>query len=377
MIKSIKIIADDKIPYLKGALEPFAIVQYVPGNEINHTILKDADTLITRTRTICNKDLLEGTKVKLIASATIGYDHIDTEYCNSEGISWTNAPGCNSGSVAQYIASALVRLSIKYNFDFSDKTIGIIGHGNVGSKVAHIAKILGMRVLVNDPPLKRNDKLPDSVSINEIYKQSDILTFHVPLNKDGMDKTLKMLDEEVLDSIKPGSMIINSSRGEIFDNEALKKALKNKKIKGAVLDVWENEPNIDTELLNLLDFATPHIAGYSVDGKANGTAMSVQAISKYYQFGLDNWLPSNLPKPENAEIKIDCKGKTRQAIFAEAILATYDIALDDRLLRNSVNTFEEQRGNYPFRREFQIYTLSLTSDESHFANVLSEIGFKI
>ncbi len=372
-----KIVADDKIPFLRGALEPFADVFYYPGKDINNEILKDADALITRTRTICNKELLQGTKVKFIATATIGFDHIDTDYCDANHIKWTNAPGCNSGSVMQYIASALVRLSMKHNFDLSEKTIGIVGHGNVGSKVARLASAIGMKVLINDPPLQRNGDLQNGVSLIEIKEKADIITFHVPLKKAGIDKTFHLVDAEFIKSLKFNTLIINSSRGEVVDNSALKLALQNKQIAGAVLDVWEKEPNIDKELLSLVDIATPHIAGYSADGKANGTAMSVQAISDFFGLGLKNWFPSNVPLPQHAEITIDKKTKTEMEILSQFILNTYDIWSDDLRLRNSINTFEKQRGDYPMRREFSSYSVKMDSSNISLKEKLQKIGFKI
>jgi len=371
------IIADDKIPFLKGALEPFAEVLYHPGKDINNEILKDADALIIRTRTICNKELLQGTKVKFIATATIGFDHIDTDYCDANHIKWTNAPGCNSGSVMQYIGSALVRLSMKHNFDLSEKTIGIVGCGNVGSKVARLASAIGMKVLINDPPLQRKGDLQNGVSLNEIKEKADIITFHVPLNKVGIDKTLHLVNDEFIASLKPTTLIINSSRGEVIDNSALKLALQNKQIAGAVLDVWEKEPNIDKALLDLVDIATPHIAGYSADGKANGTAMSVQAISDFFGLGLTNWFPSNVPLPQNPEIRIESNEKKDVEILSELILATFDIQSDDGRLRNSIDTFEKQRGDYPMRREFSSYSVKMDPSNISLIEKLQKIGFKI
>ena len=373
----IKIIADDKIPFLKGALEPFAEVLYYPGKEIKNEILRNADALITRTRTLCTKELLEGTKVKFIATATIGFDHIDTEYCNSKGIQWTNAPGCNSGSVMQYIASVLVNLSLKYDFNFSDKTLGIVGHGNVGSKVSKLATALGFNVLINDPPLHRAGLLANHVSLEEIKEKADIITFHVPLNKEGIDKTLYLVDQNFLNTLKPSCILINSSRGNVVDNNALKTALKKNIIEGAILDVWEKEPVIDVELLDLVDYATPHIAGYSADGKANGTAMSVQAISNFFDFGLKNWFPANVPVPSNPVLVLDYAEKTESEIFSEAILATYNIQADDERLKKSVETFERQRGDYPIRREFANYSIRSVSKNQKIEQKLQQIGFEI
>jgi erythronate-4-phosphate dehydrogenase len=371
-----KIVADNKIPFLQGALEPFAEVLYVPGEDINNEILIDADALITRTRTKCNRDLLEGTLVKFIATATIGFDHIDTAYCDAKGIKWINAPGCNSGSVMQYIASALVVLASKHRFKLSGKTLGVVGHGNVGLKVARLGRALGMKVMVNDPPLYRKGLLRNSVSLFEIVSKADIITFHVPLNRGGIDNTFHLADDDFFNALKSGTILINSSRGEVVDGLSLKKALKNKLIKGAVLDVWENEPFIDLELLDLVDIATPHIAGYSADGKANGTAMSVQAISDFFGFGLKNWYPVNVPLPEYPYISTENKERSEEEFFSEIILKTYNILQDDRRLRNSVVTFEKQRGNYPVRCEF-IHYIVKTENKKELSEKLRSIGFKI
>lgn len=370
-----KIIADNNIPFLKGVLEPFAEVEYYRGEDITPDKVKDADALIIRTRTKCDANLLSGSKIKFITTATIGFDHIDTFFCDANNIKWTNAPGCNSGSVMQYIASALAQISNKYKFSFSDKTIGIIGVGNVGSKVARLASLLGMKVLLNDPPRKRKEGKADFVSIKTIQEKADIITFHVPLNLKGRDKTFHLFNEDFLRKIKDGTIIINSSRGEVVSTEILKKGLTYKKVKAAVIDVWENEPNIDFELLNLVDIATPHIAGYSSDGKANGTSMSVQALSRYFNLGLDNWVPENIPTPSNPSFQIDCENLNKEEAIKRAILTTYDILKDDKTLRKSPSTFENQRGDYPLRREFQAYEPKILNGKNKFVQMLNSLGF--
>ena len=372
-----KIVADNKIPFLKGVLEPYAEVAYYPGTEINAKLVNDADALLVRTRTKCNANLLENSKVKFIATATIGFDHIDTAYCESKDIRWTNAPGCNSVSVMQYIASALVFLSEKYNFNYSDKTLGVVGGGNVGSKVALLASGLGMKVLLNDPPRERVEGKSKFVSLQKIQENADIITFHVPLNNEGVDKTYHLVDEDFLHGIKPETIIINSSRGEVVSAASLKKALKEKKIKAALLDVWENEPLIDKELLDLVDIGTPHIAGYSADGKAMGTAMSVQALSRFFNFNLNNWLPDNIPQVHNNKIEIDCKELNIQEVINKAVLATYNIENDSTALKKSLKTFEAQRGNYPLRREFNAYEVCLKNDKNNIGQLLSTLGFRI
>jgi erythronate-4-phosphate dehydrogenase len=372
-----KIVADNKIPFLKGVLEPYAEVAYYPGTEINAKLVNDADALLVRTRTKCNANLLENSKVKFIATATIGFDHIDTAYCESKDIRWTNAPGCNSVSVMQYIASALVFLSEKYNFNYSDKTLGVVGGGNVGSKVALLASGLGMKALLNDPPRERVEGKGKFVSLQKIQENADIITFHVPLNNEGVDKTYHLVDEDFLHSIKPETIIINSSRGEVVSAASLKKALKEKKIKAALLDVWENEPLIDKELLDLVDIGTPHIAGYSADGKAMGTAMSVQALSRFFNFNLNNWLPDNIPQVHNNKIEIDCEELNIQEVINKAVLATYNIENDSTALKKSLKTFEAQRGNYPLRREFHAYEVCLKNDKNNIGQLLSTLGFRI
>jgi len=207
-----KIVTDNKIPYIKGALEPFADVVYLSGNKTTPVIVKDADALITRTRTKCNRQLLEGSKVRFIATATIGFDHIDTDYCKQAGIEWKNAPGCNAGSVTQYIASALFSHSLKKGFELKDKTIGVVGVGHVGSKVAALCETIGMKVLLNDLPRERREGSGKFVSLQQIREEADIITFHVPLNKSGSDATWHMVNHDFLMNLNQ-PLLINSCRG--------------------------------------------------------------------------------------------------------------------------------------------------------------------
>ena len=330
-----KIVCDDKIPFLKGVFEPFAQVVYLPGKEIGPEDVKDADALITRTRTVCNQQLLEGSKVKIIATATIGYDHIDTRWCESKGIAWKNAAGCNSSSVQQYIVSVLCTLTQRYGLHFEELTLGVVGVGHVGSKVAAAAKTLGMKVLLCDPPRARKEGPEQFVSLDELVRRSDIITIHVPLSTEGPDATWHLFDTARIASLRPDQILINSSRGAVVDNTALKNALKAGGLKAAVLDVWENEPEIDTELLDLLAIATPHIAGYSADGKANGTAAAVQAVASCLGLPLTDWRPEATPE-----------------LLCETALRPYDVSEDDARLRKNPELFEKLREEYPVRRDF-------------------------
>lgn len=378
MSKKIKIVADNKIPFLRGVLEPYAEIEYYPGGEISNDKIRDADALIIRTRTNCNAELLEHSNVKLITTATIGFDHIEKEYCDRNEVKWINAPGCNSNSVMQYFTSAILNIAQSENINLAEKKIGIVGVGNVGRKIQKVSKILGMSVLLNDPPRERVEGHQNFCDLENIISDSDIISFHVPLNKEGIDKTLHLADEDFFNLLKKKPIIINSSRGEVVKTLAIKKALQGEQVSNVVLDVWENEPEIDLELLELVDFGTPHIAGYSADGKANGTSVCVNTINKFFNLGLStNWYPENIPLAKNGnKIKIDCDNREDQEVISEVISATYSIALDDETLRNSPETFEFQRGNYPIRREFQNYSMQLNDCNSEVVNTLVKMGFK-
>ncbi|MEW6652326.1 MAG: 4-phosphoerythronate dehydrogenase [Bacteroidota bacterium] len=378
MTARIKIIADDKIPFLKGVLEPFADIAYLSPKEITKEVVGDADALLIRTRTKCNAELLENSDLKFIATATIGYDHIDTAYCGSKNIKWISAPGCNSSSVQQYIASALATVAARNSFELTAKTLGIVGVGNVGNKVEKFAKAIGMNVLLCDPPRARTEGCNPFVSLDELIAKSNIITFHVPLNRSGEDKTFHLADSKFFESFSDSKIIFNSSRGEVVETQALKHAIKNGKVSCAVLDVWENEPNIDLELLELVDLATPHIAGYSADGKANGTAKCVNGLADFFNLPLQSrWYPQEIPKAYNSEvINFDCTGFNVHEIISKVILHTYKIEEDDKRLRTSIDTFEKQRGDYHARREFNYYTLSLDNCTDSVLNKLHQIGFK-
>lgn len=371
-----KIVADIDIPFLKGVLEPYARMVYRDGSAISRADLCDADALIVRTRTVCDSTLLKGTRVRFIATATIGFDHIDREFCRLAGIDWASAPGCNASSVLQYVAAALGHLSGKREFALLGKTIGVVGVGNVGAQVVRFCERMGMRVLQNDPPRQRREKSSLFVSLETLLREADILTLHVPLNRDGEDRTFHLLDEERLKRLRPEQILMNTSRGEIVETEALKALLKRKGVAASVLDVWEGEPQIDRELLAMADLATSHIAGYSADGKANGTAMAVAAVSRFFGFPLTGWYPPDIPLPPHTKIDIDAKNLSPERVVHAAVRETYDIAADDRALRNSPEDFERLRSGYSLRREFPAYHVSLRNAGPEVATLLEKIGFE-
>jgi len=373
----IKIVADSHIPFLKGVLEPFAQINYFPGEEIKNLDLSDTDAIIIRTRTKCNRKLLNNSGISFIASATIGVDHIDLEYCKTNYITVQNAPGCNSASVCQYIMSALTYLSKTRRWSLKDKTLGVVGHGNVGTKVAGMAKILGMNVIVNDPPKQKTNYNYSYVSIKEIIRFSDIISLHVPLTKSGLYKTFRMVNKKFLSEMSVNQILINSSRGGVVDEVVLKETLTNKKIYGVILDVWENEPCIDQEFMNKTIIGTPHIAGYSVDGKANGTAKVVNQISRYFNFGLENWYPTELPKPESTILSSLNPGKSDEELLYDILLKTYDIQQNNMNFKNNPKNFEHFRYSHPIRREYPFHQINSTGLSLSLISQLKNLGFII
>jgi erythronate-4-phosphate dehydrogenase len=336
-----------------------------------------SDALLIRTRTRCNSELLNGTPVKFIGTPTIGFDHIDTDYCEKNDIKWTNAPGCNSSSVQQYIAAALLRISAESGFSLKDKTLGIIGVGNVGSKVQNLANAFGMKLILNDPPRARKERKKIFSSLEQILNESDIITLHVPLNMSGQDKTFHLFNNGTFSMLKKGTWFINSSRGEVVETEALKDALGGEKLAGAVIDVWEREPEIDIPLMHMAFLATPHIAGYSADGKANGTSMIVKDLCGSFDLPLADWYPPEVPDPPEPRLTIDCNGKSNEEILRKAVFHTYNIVEDDIRLRFDPSRFEKERENYPVRREFSCYTIDLKNGNDEIKKLLKSLGFKV
>jgi erythronate-4-phosphate dehydrogenase len=373
----IKIVADNKIPFLKEMPGGVAELTFIPGREISRDKIMDADALIVRTRTKCNEKLLRGTGVKFIASATIGFDHIDIGYCNANGIGWTNAPGCNSGSVMQYIASALSWIAISSGKAFGELTLGVVGVGNVGTKVENLGRALGMKVLLNDPPRQRSEGGQMFTELKYLLEQSDIVTMHVPLNCAGPDKSYHLADENFFRSMKKGTWFINTSRGEVMHSRSLADSLRTGHLAGTVLDVWENEPDIDLELLRLAGISTPHIAGYSLDGKANGTAQSVRSVSRHFDLGIDSWYPDNIPPPSGEIITVTSEMESLEQVAGKLFKHTYNIETDSAMLRSAPGKFESFRDNYHPRREFGAYKVNFENPRHPFIDTFRKLGFRV
>lgn len=341
-----KIVVDKFIPYVNGVFEPFAEVQYLAPADFTPEAVRCADALIVRTRTHCNAALLSGTQVRFIATATIGYDHIDADFCQKNGIKWTNAPGCNAPAVGRYVASVLCFWAKKYGIDLREKTLGIVGVGHVGREVLKMAKLLGMSVLLNDPIREKAEKSSEFVSLTQLAHEADIITFHTPLTRDGEFATYHMADAQFFADCRRKPLIINAARGGVVDENALKNALKSEQISDCAIDCWENEPRIDAELLQMAMIATPHIAGYSADGKAAATEMCVRAVSQFFGLGLDDFCVKDLPKTEPCH----CQSYDE---LTQTILRSYDISCDDAALRSAPNDFEKLRSEYKLRRDAQ------------------------
>ena len=347
MYRRIKIVADSNIPFLEGIFEPYADIAYIDGKDIRREDIINADALIIRTRTKRNEELLHGTRVSLIATATIGTDHIDMDYCRANGIRVYNAQGCNAGGVMQYVFTGLYGTASRNGIKLDGMTLGIIGVGNVGKKVEHLAKYLGFNVLKCDPPRAEREGPEEFVSMDYLVANSNIVTMHTPL-----DETTKgMADRHFFEMMRPGTFFINASRGEVVDEEALMEARV--KLGPVIIDTWNNEPNINLKLLDMTDIATPHIAGYSFQGKQNGTASAVRAVARQFDInGLYHFYPAcNLP--EHQPKRLDLKGKT-QGEITTIFQYNYPIFTDDFIFRMDPRNFERLRSEYQYRREIYV-----------------------
>lgn len=345
--KRLKIVADKAIPFLKGVFDPYADMTYLPGDKIGPEDVRDADVLMVRTRTKCNADLLEGSKVKFIATATIGTDHIDFPYCDSKGIVVRNAPGCNAGGVMEYVFSALYGLASRKSISLQGDTIGIIGVGHVGSLIERMGRALGFKILKCDPPRAEAEGSFGFCDLEYLLQNSQIVTLHVPLD----ETTRGMANSEFFSLMQPGAFFINAARGEVVCDDALKAAIP--KLGPVIIDTWNHEPDIDLDLMDKVAIATPHIAGYSYQGKQNGTAAAVRAVAHY--FGITE-LYEFFPKtdlPENEAVKLDLKD-LNQGEIASVLQYNYPIFTDDFMLRLNPENFDKLRSEYNYRREVYI-----------------------
>ena len=395
-----KIIADENIPYVREAFSELGDVTTLSGRLIARDTLDDAEMLLVRSITRVGRELLEGSRVKFVATATIGEDHIDKPWLAAHGVEFASAPGSNAGSVTQYVASALLMLEERLPLDLRGMRLGVVGVGNVGSRVVRAARALGMEVVMNDPPLERMRNVERGMR-NEGNKghkgqeepglvfepldrilECDIVTMHVPLTREGVDRTYHFVDDVFLSRLKPGAILINTSRGPVVDGVALKDALDSGRLRACVLDVWEGEPNIDVSLLKRVFIGTPHIAGYSFDGKVNGTRMIYEAACRFLGREPD-WDPAPLlPRLEHPRVEAD--GSAEGALNS-TVRAVYDIMKDDAAMRGLIECepgeqarfFDRLRKEYPRRREFFNTTVKVRPRNPELEARLAGLGFNV
>ncbi|MFI3315753.1 MAG: 4-phosphoerythronate dehydrogenase [Rikenellaceae bacterium] len=332
-----KIIVDDKIPYIKGVFDPFFEVEYIAGSKISADSVRDCDALVVRTRTLCNESLLSGSRVKVIVTATIGMDHIDMNYCQKEGIEVRNAAGCNASAVVQYVLA----VAVIENLEPGVSTIGIVGYGNIGSLLAQRCKDFGFKVLAYDPFKEGDECLVDELEL--LLSNSDLVTLHVPLTKDGKHKSFKMVDKAFFSKIKQGAIFVNTSRGEVVDERSLLEAIESGHLKSVAVDVWCNEPLINSALLQKANYSTTHIAGYSRRGKERATEMAVRAVAS--KFSIKELLCWAIESTNSLEVASWSELKDVMAKY-------FDIAKESSVLKSDIEAFEKIREQYNYREEF-------------------------
>jgi len=379
-----KIIVDENIPFAREAFGTLGQVISMPGRDITKANLADARILCVRSVTKVDARLLEGAAVKFVGSATIGTDHLDMEYLDRSEIHYCSAPGCNADSVADYVTASLLYLAGKRRSRLEGKIIGVVGCGNVGSRVVKRAGAMGMTVLENDPPLARQTGDKRYLPLEELFA-ADYISFHVPLTLKGPDATYHIVNSDFLKRMGSQAILFNTSRGPVADSGALKSALLRGLIGGAVLDVWENEPYVDMELMDLASLATPHIAGYSLDGKINGTAMIYNQICRWLDIEPSWNARLQLPETDHPCIDLDAAGRQDEDVLRDAVFTVYPIEKDDSAMRDlrdlpgeaRARAFDMLRKNYPGRREFSLTTVRLQNASTRLTARLRGVSFQL
>lgn len=380
-----RILVDKNNPFVAEAFSDFGEVRAISTAEFTPEMVQDVDALVIRSETRITQGLLERSRVRFVGSATIGTDHVDLDFLDQRGIAFSNAPGCNANSVAEYFVAALLRFAETEGMHLAGRTIGVVGVGNVGSKVVKKAEALGFTVLQNDPPKRRATGDPSFVDLDDLMG-ADFVSLHVPLTNVGPDATHHLFDARRIAKMKRGSILVNTARGSVVATEAVKEALRSGHLGAALLDVWENEPGIDTELLSMAQLGTPHIAGYSFDGKLNAVRMIHSAMAQVFRIAPRWRTPAALPPPKTREVAIGRDRSTRfQSQLHEIVRLCYDIESDDMSLRELLRMdpakrsahFRRLRAEYPVRREFGATTIRLASDDVELRKLLGEIGFQV
>ncbi|WP_226475130.1 4-phosphoerythronate dehydrogenase PdxB [Pseudomonas sp. MWU16-30323] len=374
------IVADENIPLLDAFFEGFGEIRRVPGRSIDRATIEQADVLLVRSVTNVNRALLEGTPVRFVGTCTIGTDHLDLDYFQRAGIQWSSAPGCNARGVVDYVLGSLLTLAEIEGADLAQRTYGVVGAGEVGGRLVKVLKALGWKVLVCDPP-RQIAEGGDYVGLQQIVEQCDVISLHTPLNKSGNGSTWHLFDRERLNQLKPGAWLINASRGPVVDNAALKEVLLEREDLQAVLDVWEGEPQVDVDLADLCVLATPHIAGYSLDGRQRGTAQIYQALCRYFGQEATIQLNDLLPEPWLAEVTLNANTDPAWALAA-LCRGVYDPRRDDADFRRSLvgtvdkqrKAFDQLRKHYAPRREIEGLKVRINGESAVLSSIVAALG---
>ena len=369
-----KILVDENMPYARELFSRLGEVRAVPGRPIPTDALTDADALMVRSVTKVNEALLGDKAIKFVGTATAGTDHVDQSWLAQAGIGFSAAPGCNAIAVVEYVFSALLMLAERDGFSLADRTVGIVGVGNVGGRLQKRLEALGIKTLLCDPPRADNGDEGDFRSLDELIAEADVITFHTPLYKEGKYKSLHLADEALIRRLKPGAILINACRGPVVDNAALLKCLEAGQNLSVVLDVWEPEPDLNLALLDKVDLGTSHIAGYTLEGKARGTTQVFEAYSQFIGQPQEVALSTLLPAPEFGRISLH--GPLDQPTLKRLVHLVYDVRRDDAPLRKVAGIpgeFDKLRKNYLERREWS--SLTVECDDADAAELLQKLGF--
>lgn len=378
-----KIVADENIPLLQECFGALGEIVALPGRSISPDDLKGADALLVRSVTKVNEALLKGSNLRFVGSCTAGVDHIDQVYLEKAGIAFSNAPGCNATSVVEYVLCALDVLAERDGFHLRDRTVGIIGKGQVGSRLYQAMERLGVEVMACDPFCERDSSV-HFVELDELLSRCDVVAIHTPLTVAGEHPTRHMMGLEQLQSLKPGSILINAGRGPVVDNQALLQVIKSGQALSTVLDVWEHEPDVDPELLALVDIGTPHIAGYSLDGKVSGTEMVYKALCQVFGLPARVRLAAITAMPGLKKIGFTDSATEKQAASV-AMRAVYDIRRDDARMRQLMKLSQEERKqrfdamrkHYSERREFSTLKVDASRCDQTVQSQLAALGFHL
>ena len=354
----------------------------LPERDITAAAVREADALAIRSKVRVNRELLEGSRVRFVGTATAGFDHLDVPYLESRGIRWCASPGCNANSVAEYFVAGLLTLAQRHGFTLAGRTLAVVGVGHIGRLVCAKAELLGLRVLRNDPPLAEATGDPIYRPLEEILPQADIVTLHVPLTDDGPHATRKLADDRFFGQLKPGTLLVSACRGEVVDEDALRHARASGRVGPMILDVFDHEPVGPLDLMQQADLISPHIAGYSHQGKLNGTAQVYQSLCQFCEIA-PAWTP---PRAQGLPtLAVDATGKTDEAALAALVRQAYDIEAEDRALRAGLDPdpaargrhFEQLRGKYPVRHEFAQYDVRLVGASPALVRTVTGLGFRL